>query len=148
MMVCMIKWLQPSIIVLAFIGLIDSLYLSYARFASVDLPCSVTNGGCSVVAESPYAVLFGMPLAYLGVLFYLSILIISLLIIFKSKIKHLSDALLIITVLGALSSAYFLYLQGFVIKAFCIYCIVSAIISFILLAATYLLDKLNNKNKL
>ncbi|MCD5384506.1 MAG: vitamin K epoxide reductase family protein [Candidatus Pacebacteria bacterium] len=132
---------------LGLLGLLNSLYLSYARYMHVDLPCSITNGGCSVVAASPYAVMFGMPLAYLGVLFYLTILGLGILYLFKSNIKYIKETLLVVTTFGALDSLYFLYLQGFVINAFCIYCILSAIISFCLLVVVYSLF-VNQKSKI
>ncbi len=132
------------IVALGAIGLVDALYLSYARYAHVSVPCSITNGGCSIVAASPYAVMFGVPLAYLGVLFYLGILLLSILLVFGSKIKYLKELLLLLTIFGAIDSLYFLYLQGFVIKAFCIYCIISAVITFLLLVAASIL---NNKPK-
>ncbi len=132
------KYILRIIQVIASIGLIDALYLSYSRYTGVNLPCSITDGGCAVVAASPYAVLFGIPLAYLGVLFYIAILIITCLYNhFKTDIfKHI---LIGTIVFGALDSLYFLYLQGFVIGAFCIYCIISAIATFILLAPAYYL---------
>jgi len=139
------KYTLQIIQVVASIGLIDALYLSYSRYTGINLPCSITDGGCAVVAASPYAVLFGMPLAYLGVLFYIAILILTCLYkYFKTDIfKHI---LIGAIVFGALDSLYFLYIQGFVIGAFCIYCIISAIATFILLAPAYSLyqNKYNN----
>ncbi len=135
------KNIKLILITLSLIGLLDSLYLSYARYMHVDLPCSITNGGCSIVAASPYAVIMGMPLAYLGVLFYIFIISIVFLYIFKPNTFYIKEIILTTSIFGALDSLYFIYLQAYVIKAFCIYCIISAIITFILVPLAYLLYK-------
>jgi uncharacterized membrane protein len=126
---------------LTIVGLMDALYLSYARYMSVDLPCSITNGGCSVVAASPYAVMLGVPLAYLGVLFYLIMFGALSAYVYKPSIKYIREAILTIAIFGALDSLYFLYLQAYVIKAFCIYCIISAVITFALVLITSVIYK-------
>ena len=126
------KYLPISLIVLSIVGFIDALYLSYARYMHVDVPCSITNGGCSVVSASPYAVMFGIPLAYLGLVFYTVMIVLTIVHYIKPGMTHLVKLLLAVTLFGAVDSLYFLYLQGFVINAFCIYCITSAIVTFCL----------------
>ena len=121
-----------GIVGVAGLGLIDALLLSYARYSHIDLPCSITSGGCATVAASPYAVMFGMPLAYLGVVYYVAVLLLSVLLLRKFRIPFASKVVLGVTLFGALDSLYFLYLQAFVIQAFCVYCILSACATFIL----------------
>lgn len=113
---------------LASIGFVDSMYLSYARFTDSQLSCSILNG-CNAVAASPYAVFLGVPLAYLGVLYYLSIVALAC--------TRRWQELFVLTLLGALMSLYFIYLQAFVIGAFCVYCLTSAALSFILPLLVY-----------
>ncbi len=126
------------IIGLSSVGLIDALYLSYARYMGVTVPCSVTEGGCAIVAASPYAVVFGIPLAYLGVMFYA--ITIALAVLYKKYANfYLQYALIATIVFGAIDSLYFMYLQAFVIGAFCIYCIISAIITWLLLVFAMIL---------
>ncbi len=131
---------KTLIAIVAVLGLIDSLYLSYARATHSSLACSVLDG-CNVVAASPQAVLFGIfPLAYIGVLFYLG----SLILLFLHKRETLygysvAKLFMYYTIAGVASSAYFIYLQAFVIRAFCIYCIASAISSVILALLALLL---------
>lgn len=114
---------------LSFLGLIDSIYLSYMKLQESDLVCNVLEG-CNLVTQSEYAKIFGIPLAYLGVFFY-CLLILTLLFFLKSK-KAICFRFLQITIFaGFLSSLYFLYLQVFVIKALCTYCLFSLIINLI-----------------
>ncbi len=114
---------------LSFLGLIDSIYLSYMKLQESDLVCNVLEG-CNLVTQSEYAKIFGIPLAYLGVFFY-CLLILTLLFFLKSK-KAICFRFLQITIFaGFLSSLYFLYLQVFVIRALCTYCLFSLIINLI-----------------
>lgn len=114
---------------LSFLGLIDSIYLSYMKLQESDLVCNVLEG-CNLVTQSEYAKIFGIPLAYLGVFFY-CLLILTLLFFLKSK-KAICFRFLQITIfVGFLSSLYFLYLQVFVIRALCTYCLFSLVINLI-----------------
>jgi len=72
-----------------------------------------------------------MPLSLLGLLFYSAILVLTLMLVAHER-AFIRRLLFFITILGFLSSIYFLYVQAFLIGAFCIYCIVSAITSTIL----------------
>lgn len=121
-----------SLIGLALIGFTDSAYLLTKRISGTPIPCFITSG-CDTVSKSPHSVLFGVPLSAWGVLFYLGIGFLALLYV---DTKNLIVAKLIpfATTLGFLSSLYFIYVQKFLIGAFCIYCILSAIVSTLLFA--------------
>ena len=124
------KVLVIAIIALALIGFADSTFLLAKRISGTHIPCFITTG-CDEVAKSPYAVIFGVPLSLLGVIFYLGIGLITLL---YADTKNLLFAKLIFpaTLIGFLCSCYFLYVQKFLIGSFCIYCIGSAITSTLL----------------
>lgn len=119
-----------TLIVLALVGFTDSAFLLAKRISGAPIPCFITSG-CDTVSKSPYSVLFGVPLAAWGVLFYL---VIGFLALLYMDTKNILVAKLIplATMLGFLSSAYFIYVQKFKIGAFCIYCIISAIVSTLL----------------
>ena len=118
------------IIILALVGFSDSAFLFSKRLSGAPIPCFITSG-CDTVSTSPYAVLFGIPLSLLGVLFYLGIGFLTLLSM-DTKNLLVTKLLPIATTLGFLSSVYFIYIQKFKIGASCIYCILSAIISTLL----------------
>ena len=118
------------VIVLALIGFADATFLLAERISGAIIPCFITTG-CDVVSKSPYSVLFGIPLSAYGMVFYLGIGILGLLYL-DTKNALFARLILLITTLDFLASAYFIYVQKFLIKAFCIYCILSAIISTIL----------------
>lgn len=121
-----------AIIGLALVGFTDSAFLLAKRLSGAPIPCFITSG-CDTVSKSPYSVLFGVPLSLLGVLFYLGTGFLALLYM-DTKNLLAGKLIFVATTLGFLSSAYFIYVQKFKIGAFCIYCILSAIVSTILFA--------------
>ena len=126
------NWILWAIIVLALIGFTDASFLLAKRVSGTPIPCFITSG-CDTVSKSPYSVLFGVPLSLLGMIFYLGIGFLSLLYM-DTKNLLVAKLLTLATIMGFLSSVYFIYIQKFKIGAFCIYCILSAIISTILFA--------------
>ena len=108
----------------ALIGFIDAAYLTFEHFLGRVPPCSILHG-CEKVTTSPYAEVFGIPLALFGAIYYftLLVLIIAHFDLRKGIILKLAA---LITPVGFLSSLYFIYLQLFVIKAICLYCMISA----------------------
>jgi uncharacterized membrane protein len=91
------------------------------------------------VQNSKYAVLFGIiPVGLIGLLGYLAILAAWLWQRFRSDqlVEYVPAALLGMTFFGVAFSIYLTYLEIFVIKAVCIWCIASAWIMTILMLAS------------
>lgn len=129
------------VIALSLLGLADSWYL--AESAATDTPLVCGPGmleGCNAVAQSEYSQLFGIPLGVYGVLFYALTLVLASAILFL-KVRGMQVYLLGLTGAGALSSVAFLFIQFFLIKAFCVYCVLSAVISFVLVGLAFLIFK-------
>ena len=123
--------------VLALIGLADSIYLTDIAFTGSTLVCDIAGlDGCNVVAQSVYSKVLGVPLAAYGVLFY-GVFILTFLYSTIRQTQRMQKIVFQIAVAGALFSSYFIYLQVFVIKALCIYCIGSAIVAYLLTILTY-----------
>src|SRR3989344_2786808 len=92
-------------------------------------PCVITTG-CETVLTSEHSVIFGIPTALLGSVYYL---LLFLLAIFSIDIKReIIRFAAFLTPIGFFASSWFVYLQLFVIKEICSYCIVSATTSMIL----------------
>lgn len=121
------NWFLWVIIALALIGFTDSAFLLAKRISGAPIPCFITSG-CDTVSKSPYSVLFGVPLSAWGVIFYLGTGFLALLYL-DTKNLLVAKLIPLATTIGFLSSLYFIYVQKFKIGAFCIYCILSAIIS-------------------
>ncbi len=122
-----------GILVLAFLGLADSLYLARSAETGTPLLCDVQNlTGCNIVAASEYSRVFGIPLAEYGVFFYGILFVLAALELALFN-RFLRRVLQILAVIGILFSLYFSGLQLFIINAFCIYCLASALIALLVL---------------
>lgn len=126
------NWIIWVIIILSLIGFADASFLLAKRISGTPIPCFITSG-CDEVSKSPYSVLFGVPLSVWGVLFYLGTGFLALLYL-DTKNLLVAKLIPLATLFGFLSSAYFIYIQKYKIGAFCIYCILSAIVSTVLFA--------------
>ncbi|HSE83251.1 MAG TPA: vitamin K epoxide reductase family protein [Thermodesulfobacteriota bacterium] len=113
------------IIILATLGIVLSVYLTYLHYSNANAAFCVAGSGCDTVRESSYSAIFGIPVALVGVIGYFLILLLSIISI-SPGIRWLS--LYLVALAGAVFSAYLTYLELFVIKAICIYCVASAII--------------------
>ena len=125
------SWLIP---VLALIGIGVAGYLSYVEFNQVEAVCGPI-GSCNTVQQSSYATLFGIiPIGFLGLFAYLSVMVLWLIGLMKSYVwkKRADTALWIVTLIGTLFSIYLTFLEPFVIGATCMWCLTSAVVMTIL----------------
>ena len=108
---------------LALVGLGDAVYLTIQHLAGVTVPCTVTRG-CEEVLSSKYAAVAGIPLAAFGAAAYFSVFSLSTLAVFG---YHIAGRLLLpLVATMVLVSLWLFYLQAFVLRAFCQFCLLSA----------------------
>lgn len=114
------------IFTLSAIGISETVYLIKKRML-LEKPVCIIGENCFTVLNSRYSKIFIFSNDTLGVLFYIICSIITALIVVGVEplyVWHFSIKILVI--LGSLVSAYFIYLQYKVIKAWCFWCIMSA----------------------
>jgi len=108
------------LLVLAIISLLSSLILS---FTPVPEFCDVDGGDCDTIYSSSYNYTFGIKNSYYGVCIFL---FLSLLIYYQikkpDKIKR--NIIHITIIFSAIVATFFLYLQQFVLNAYCKYCMI------------------------
>lgn len=114
-------------LILGFLGFIVATYLTILHFKNALPPCHLTSS-CERVLTSQFASTGPIPLALLGSLFYLAVIILCLLIITNYK-KVFLDAFYITAVVGFGVSIVLLLVQAYIIHAFCQYCLASEAIS-------------------
>ena len=125
--------------VLALVGLADALYLTIEHVTGQSVRCTIISG-CSAVLSSPYAVVAGIPLAALGAAAYFTVFSLAILTLFGyPRIATLLRAI-VITMFAI--SVWLMYLQAFVIREFCQYCLLSALITTALLVVTVIARRL------
>ena len=126
-----------TILILSLLGLLDALYLYISHVTGTPVVCGVSHG-CEIVAASPYSKFLGIELSLYGVVYYAGMFILSA-ALFSYDRRIVRLGLLVGGIVGALLSISFIYIQGALIGAFCIYCLSSAVITFLLAPSGYLL---------
>jgi len=120
--------LRIGVAVVALAGIGVAGYLTYVHYQPEALVCTV-GGGCETVQESSYAELFGVPVALLGLLGYVAVLV---LVVWDSELARTLAAAVALTAVGFV--VYLIVLQAFVIDAWCIWCLVNDLVIVPLLA--------------
>ncbi|MCR4307254.1 MAG: vitamin K epoxide reductase family protein [Candidatus Berkelbacteria bacterium] len=113
---------QRLLIILMMAGILVSGYLLLKTNDPSSVVCSI-GGGCETVLSSQYAKLYGLPVAGLGVFWYLAALVLVWLVYFKRIWAELP--LRIWSIGGLAFSLYLLYLEKYQIGAYCTWCLVS-----------------------
>ena len=121
------RWIIILVLVSSFLGFADATYLSVLHFNNQVPPCSILQG-CEKVTSSQYSVIFGVPLALLGAVYYLMLFFLSFAFFNNGKPKLMLIAA-VISVFGFISSLFLIYLQMAVIHSLCPYCMFSAFTS-------------------
>jgi uncharacterized membrane protein len=119
--------LPRFMLVLALIGIAVAFYDSYAIYNRQPLWCPPPIDGCNIVADSPYARIFGLPLGYFGLVFYVYMLGLVALLAFDPFARGLRLGTLLYAAVGISLTIGFMYIQFTYIRAFCIYCLISAV---------------------
>lgn len=126
--------LRPTILyaaaaVVSLVGLADAIYLAVEHVAGRSVKCTIVSG-CSEVLSSQYATVGGIPLALVGAIAYFAVFSLATLAAFGYK--GAGKLLTFVVGLMFITSLWLVYLQAFVIKAFCQFCLLSALVTFVL----------------
>lgn len=116
------------ILSLSLVGLFDSLYLWWV-YTSPSRPMVCIGDGCDAVRMSPFAYPMGIPMPIFGVAMYASLALLS----FAEPLFRDQQARIVrmciawISGLGFAASLYLTGVEAFVIHAWCLWCVISAI---------------------
>jgi uncharacterized membrane protein len=132
------KWV---LIVLAVAGIVASSLALREHYRTDASPCSINERwDCGIVNHSPYAMLFGIPVAIIGIAGYLLLGVLAYLKSYR---------LMLVAALGGLSFALYLaHIESAVLGVWCIYCVISlGIISLLslLVLGTVIAGRLNDR---
>ena len=106
------------LIVLAVAGIAASALALREHYRTDTSPCSINERwDCGIVNHSPYAMLFGVPVAVIGIAGYLLLGVLA----FKRAYR-----LMLVATLGGLGFALYLaHIESAVLGVWCIYCVIS-----------------------
>lgn len=115
--------------VVALAGLADATYLTVQALTGETLICG-GSPDCFRVLGSSYSRVGGIPVAAFGMIAYFSAFSFSTFAAFGYR---RAQTLLVLTIgVMFLGTLWFLYLQAFVLHAYCRYCLFSAAVTFLL----------------
>jgi vitamin-K-epoxide reductase (warfarin-sensitive) len=110
------KW----VIILCVLGILVAGYLSYMFYSDNHSICDINETfDCTSVHQSDYALFLGIPVAILGLVGYILILVFAM---------WKFDLVKWISLFGTLFSLRLTWAEFFVINKFCIFCIISQVI--------------------
>ena len=110
--------------VFALLGALVALYLWLYHLGLSPLVCPIA--GCEKVQKSEFSSLLGIPVAALGVVAFAGLFASSLAGVLVDRWR-IERAVLAISSLSLLAYLWFTYLELFVIRAICFWCVVSSL---------------------
>lgn len=124
------KLINSGILALGLIGFADTLYLTVKWYTGGSVVCRLT-AGCEQVLTSKYASFFGIPLSLVGTVYYIAVIFLLIGFLNHHSVRMLKLGTLLVTS-GFIVSLGLVSIQGFIIKAWCGYCLISAITTLLL----------------
>jgi uncharacterized membrane protein len=118
------RWVRVAAPLLCLAGLGVSLYLTIAHYnAKVILACPETGiVNCAKVTQSPQSAILGVPLALLGLLYFVAITPLHLPAAWRSESGLVRRARVAAAVAGILMLLYLVYTELFTLDALCLWC--------------------------
>ncbi len=124
---------EVFLIILSAFGFGISYYIwNKALKQNKKLVCLIGDGGCNDVIKSKYGKTFGIDNTILGMLYYSSIFIASIILLIYPSLNsfnYLYLGKLIISGGAALMGTYLAFVQLFILRKWCEYCILSSTLS-------------------
>ena len=131
-------WLQLTTFVLALIGLGVSIYLTIAHFTESTLAGCSDSGlvNCTKVTTSAQSYVFGIPVAVLGLAFFVFAVAIMSPWAWQARRREIHLVRIASVVVGIGFVLYLLYAELFIIGSICLYCTSVHAITFLLFVLT------------
>jgi uncharacterized membrane protein len=119
--------LYRSSLALAAVGVLVSIYMTIFMLTQNESMC-LGNGGCSVVNNSIYSAVYGVPVAVVGICGY-AIMLAALLLQSRISFLQFDGTLLVfgLALAGFLFTLYLVYVEVALIHALCPFCVTSQV---------------------
>ncbi|MCR4323518.1 MAG: hypothetical protein NUV37_00935 [Nanoarchaeota archaeon] len=113
------------------VAIITSALLAFVPISNLCAP-NDNSSGCSFVQSSTYSKILGVNNSYIGLVAFIALFFITLSHMFRPR-KEKELIILVGVVIASLLAVYFIYLQVFILKAFCTYCMIVDVLSILAL---------------
>lgn len=139
------KVLSLLIPVVALLGILDAGFITYEKLSGVIPPCQ-PGFQCETVLTSKWANIGPFPLSMLGIVFYSLVLLVSSAYFLEIREMRIAGKrfslfriLVPLTTFGFFFSLYLVFIMAVLIKAWCVYCLLSALTCASLFSLTQLM---------
>ena len=135
-------WMQLTTFVLALGGLGVSIYLTIAHYTESALAGCSESGtiNCAKVTTSPESIVAGIPVAVLGLPFFVAMIAASLPPAWRLDAAWLRLARVVAVGVGMVFVLYLVYVELFRVSAICLWCTSVHLITFLLLVTILLAE--------
>jgi uncharacterized membrane protein len=132
------RWFQWVTLALAIVGLGLSIYLTYTHFTdSAPAACPENSTiNCVKVTTSAQSYLFGIPVAVLGLAFYLFMVAVMTPWGWRLRLAAVHWARLVSVIIGIVFVLYLVYVEMFKVNAICLWCTGVHVVTFVLFVFT------------
>jgi uncharacterized membrane protein len=143
------RWAAPVTLALVVVGLAVATYLTIEHFTTaVALACPDTGRiNCAKVTTSSASKLLGIPVAVLGLLWFLALLPLMVPPAWRSRDPRLRLVRLVLVSLGIPFVLWLVYAELFVVHAICLWCTVVHVVAILLFAAVVLAMALEEESE-
>ena len=127
-------WVRLTTLILSLAGLGVSIYLTITHYStSVSLACPDTGTiNCEKVTTSPESVVFGIPVAVLGLAFFVFMVAVNNPLAWRSPLRAIHLARVLSVIVGIGFVIYLIYVELFKVNAICLWCTSVHVITFAL----------------
>jgi uncharacterized membrane protein len=138
------RWASPTVLVLSLGGLGVSTYLTFAHYVgAVTLACPNTGPiNCEKVTTSPQSVIYGVPVAVFGLVYFAAMLLLTLPRVWSNPNLLLRLTRLAAAVTGVGFAVYLIYIELFTVHAICLWCTSAHILAFSVFVAVIFAENL------
>jgi uncharacterized membrane protein len=131
------RWRTVAALLLSLAGLGVSIYLTIDHFAKIPIVCSdsgVVN--CEKVTTSAQSHFLGIPVAFLGLLFYVAMTAVNLPAAWRSLDRRIHILRLAMTAVGMCFVLYLVAAELIIIRNICLWCTSVHVVTFLLFVLT------------
>ncbi len=131
------RWAAPVSLLLTVLGVLDAAYLSFEHgTGSTSLVCSDTGAvNCLSVTTSKWSVFLGLPVAYLGLAYFVVMAVLCLPWMWTRAPRIVGIIRIVAAAGGMIMVFYLLWAEFFRVGAICLWCTGVHILTFLTLIA-------------
>ena len=128
-----LRWQPITTLLLSLFGFGVSIYLTITHFSPHALVCvSNSTFNCEKVTTSPQSEVFGIPVAMLGLFYFVPMFALCSPMAWRSTDRRIHLARLALSIVGVGMILYLIIAELFIIKAICLWCSSVHLVTFIL----------------